>query len=85
MSVHAFQPTPNAGGVAYSGKTREGISQVKGVHWRHGGGQCATVCPHRDIMFIVVTDDTQKPFDSSIFSPWHIDCVFILCFMETSI
>ena len=33
-------------------------------------------------MFIVVTDDTQKPFDSSIFSPWHIDCVFILFFME---
>ena len=25
---------------------------------------------------------TQKPFDSSIFSPWHIDCVCILFFME---
>jgi len=54
-------------GSRLSGKTREGISQVMDVHWRHGGGQCATVCPRRDIMFIVVTDVLKNPLTPQYF------------------
>src|SRR6476659_8679536 len=54
-------------GSRLSGKTREGISQVMDAHWRHGGGQCATVCPRRDIMFIVVTDVLKNPLTPQYF------------------
>ena len=81
MSVHAFSLRPTQGespigkdprgdltGEGRSLATRQRTMRDRMSSPRHHVHRC--------------NGCTQKPFDSSIFSPWHIDCVCILFFME---